>query len=105
MWRVLRYGIMGVMRFFLFLFFTAVLVIAGFEVYDLFAQRESLSREIMKLETQANILDAQNGRLLEDVDYYSHDENLVKEFKSKFNYRAPDEKLIILVPSQEEPTQ
>lgn len=88
------------MRFFLCLFAIAVFVIAGFEVYDLFAQRESLGREIMKLETQANILDAQNGRLLEDIDYFGHDENLLKEFKSKFNYRAPDERLIILVPGE-----
>lgn len=88
------------MRFFLCLFFIAVLVIAGFEVLDLFAQRESLGQEIRKLETQASIFEAQNGRLLEDIEYFSHDENLVKEFKSKFNYRAPDEKLIILVPGQ-----
>lgn len=88
------------MRFFLCLFFIAVLIIAGFEVYDLFSQRESLGREITGLQTQANILDAQNGRLVEDIEYFSRDENLAKEFKSKFNYRAPDEKLIILVPSQ-----
>ena len=88
------------MRFFLCLFFIAVLVIAGLEVFDLFAQRESLAQEIETFETQANILDAQNERLLEDIEYFSHDENLVKEFKSKFNYRAPDEKLIILVPGQ-----
>jgi hypothetical protein len=88
------------MRFFTCLFFIAVLVIAGLEVFDLFEQRDSLGQEIRKLETQANIFEAQNGRLLEDIEYFSHDENLVKEFKSKFNYRAPDEKLIILVPGQ-----
>ena len=89
------------MRFFLCLFFIAVLVIAGFEVYNLFAQQESLGREIDKFQTQATIFENQNSRLLEDIQYFSHDENLVKEFKSKFNYRAPDEKLIILVPNQE----
>ncbi len=94
------------MRFFLCLFFIAVLVIAGFEVYNLFAQQESLGREIDKFQTQATIFENQNSRLLEDIQYFSHDENLVKEFKSKFNYRAPDEKLIILVPNQEaSPTQ
>ncbi|MDO8601702.1 MAG: hypothetical protein Q7R62_01035 [bacterium] len=89
------------MKFFLTLFLIAILVIAGFEVYDLFSQREIMGREIIKLETQANILDAQNARLTEDINYFSREENQVKEFKSKFNYRAPDEKLIILVPSQE----
>lgn len=94
------------MRFFLCLFFIAVLVIAGFEVYNLFAQRDSLAQEIETFKTQANILEGQNTRLLEDIQYFSHEENLAKEFKSKFNYRAPDEKLIILIPNQEAaPTQ
>ncbi len=93
------------MKFFLILFFLVVAVVAGFEVVSLFAQRDSLGSEILKLEAQASILEAQNGRLLKDIDYFSHDENLAKEFKSKFNYRAPEEKLIILVPRQEEPSQ
>ncbi len=89
------------MRFFFCLFLIAVLVIAGLEVFDLFDQQKALEKEIIKFETQANILDAQNGRLLEDIEYFSREENLLKEFKSKFNYRAPDEKLIILIPGQE----
>lgn len=93
------------MRFFLCLFFLALLVVSGLQVYDLFSQQDNYEREIEKLQTQANILDSQNGRLIEDIGYFSHIENLAKEFKSKFNYRAPDEKLIILVPSQEEPTR
>lgn len=88
------------MRFFLSLFLVAVLVIAGLEVFDLFAQRESLTREIDKLKTQVDIFNSQNARLQEDIEYFSHEENLAKEFKSKFNYRAQDEKLIILVPEE-----
>lgn len=89
------------MKFFLILFFVVVFVVAGVEVYNLFTQQDSLESEILKLEAQASILDAQNGRLIKDIEYFSHDKNLVKEFKSKFNYRAPDERLIILVPREE----
>jgi len=89
------------MRFFLCLFFVAVLFISASEVLTLFTQRDDLQREIIKLQTQASILDSENGRLTEDIDYFGHDANLMKEFKSKFNYRAPEEKLIILVPVQE----
>lgn len=89
------------MKFFLTLFFAVIFVVAGFQVYHLFTQRESLEGEINKLEVQANILDSQNKRLSEDIEYFGHEENLLKEFKAKFNYRAPDEKLIILVPREE----
>ena len=33
-----------------------------------------------------------------ELDYYLNPVNLEKELRARFNYRAPDEKLIILVP-------
>ncbi len=89
------------MKFFLVLFLLVVLVVSGLQVYRLFTQRAELNAEIEKFNGQASVLEAENALLQKDINYFSRDENLAKEFKSKFNYRAPDENLIILVPRQE----
>jgi len=38
--------------------------------------------------------------LLGDIEYFSNPKNLAKELKSKFNYKNPGEKLIIVVPEE-----
>ena len=93
------------MKFFLILFLLVVLAVSGLQVYRLFTQRAELSREINKIQAQASVLEVENEMLIKDINYFSRDENLAKELKSKFNYRAPDEKLIILVPRQEAGSQ
>jgi len=40
-----------------------------------------------------------NSQLQSDFAYYLNPLNLEKELRARFNYRLPDEKLIIIVPS------
>ena len=55
------------------------------------AKYDSLAKEQQALETE-------NSSLLEKKDYLSRPENLIKEAKAKFNYRLPQEKIIIVAP-------
>lgn len=42
---------------------------------------------------------SEEERLLSELEYYSNPINFLKELRARFNYRAPDEKGIILVPN------
>ena len=43
-------------------------------------------------------LESEQAKLGEDIEYYSDPHNLEKELRARFNYRSPEEKLIIVVP-------
>jgi len=53
----------------------------------------------------AEELRADNTRLQGDVEYLSDPHNLEKELRARFNYRSPNEKLIIVVPQEGEETE
>ena len=90
------------MKFFLTLFIGAVLVVAIVQVADLYRQRTSLAQEVNSLESKAEKLEQERRALEQDIQYYEEDRNLGKEFKSKFNYKDPNETMVILVPGQSE---
>jgi hypothetical protein len=52
----------------------------------------------MLQESEAQALARENERIEDDLDYYANTENLMKEFRSLFNYRKPGEELHIIVP-------
>ncbi len=57
---------------------------------------ENLKYDSLAKEEQA--LETENSSLLEKKDYLSRPENLIKEAKAKFNYRLPQERVIIVAP-------
>ena len=87
------------MRFFLALLVAGLLVFIGVQAYRLYGQQEDLRSQQSQLEAQANALAIENRKFSGDIDYLKDDANVTKELQSKFNYRKPDEKMIILVPA------
>lgn len=55
---------------------------------------ESLSLKLSALKIDSNNLKA-------DLEYFSDPANLEKELRSRFNYKNPGEKLIIIVPPKD----
>jgi len=51
-----------------------------------------------KSDFDAFLEDEENSRLRAEIDYFSIPENLEKKLKTEFNYRKPDEKMLIIVP-------
>ena len=88
------------MRFFLTLFLVVVLVFIGVQAYHLYSQQSELRTQQAGLEAQASALAIENRKFSGDIDYFKNDANITKELQSKFNYRKPDEKMIILVPAE-----
>lgn len=90
------------MKFFLMLFLGAILAVAIIQVVGLYGQRQSLAKELETLETEAQELSKDQRQLQADIEYYGLDRNLGKEFQSKFNYKSPEETMVILVPAKTE---
>lgn len=77
----------------------AVIGAVGFGLYRLSSEKTTLEKEVAELKNKEDILTKENRNLQVRLEYLKIPENLIKEAKARFNYRAPGEKLIILVPS------
>ena len=78
-----------------------VLVALFWQLYQLYLQNKELRENFSALEDRVNGFNEENFRLQADLEYFSEPENLEKEIRSRFNYKKPGEKLIILVPPKE----
>ena len=85
---------MGLWRY---LIFAAIIVLLGWGILGVIGQKSEFSADAEALQAELTLLDSENQALEEDLAYYANPENLVKALKEQFNYRAPGEKLIILV--------
>lgn len=75
-----------------------LLALFGWVGFGLYRDRAVFSRDLTELSEKVTALRSENESLSERIEYFRHPENLLKELKSQFNYRAEGEKLIILVP-------
>lgn len=75
-----------------------ILILLGWEIYNLNAKRVALRRNLEEIGGDVGALEAESQKLRADLEYFADPENLIKELKSKFNYKKPGEKLIIVVP-------
>jgi len=75
-----------------------VISFLGVHIYRLVGEQKILEKEVA--ETNAKLQALQNEEVLlnKDLEYFSDIHNLAKEFKSLFNYKKPDERLIIIIP-------
>lgn len=77
-----------------------IMVLAGLlvQVYFIFKEKSQLQAEILDLSKRIDFLKEENITIKSEIEYFSHPVNLEKELREKFNYRKPDEKMIIVVP-------
>lgn len=88
------------MRFVIPLIIVLVLVAASYQLYQLYGQYSSLKTRFEKLDKETAVLVNENEEIKAGLDYYKIPENLVKELKSKFDYKRPDEQMYIIVPKR-----
>lgn len=70
------------------------------QVYGLYVKKVALKNNLGKINSEIEKLGTENQNLTADLEYFADPLNLAKEFKSKFNYKKPGEKLIIVVPNE-----
>jgi len=82
--------------------FIILFVAIAFEIYAIDSDRRVLKREMATLVDEVSLVEEDNNRLNEKIEYFSEPRNLEKELRARFNYRLPFEKLIIVIPENEE---
>lgn len=74
----------------------------GYHLYGAEVERYAAIADLKAATAQLEQLQADQQKLTEDIEYYSDPHNLEKVLRAQFNYRAPGEKLIIVVPKEED---
>lgn len=76
-----------------------VVLLLGWGMYRLIDQRSKINSEIADLQSKFEALKKDNEKTEEDVRYYENPENRLKEARAQFNFKAPGENLLIVVPA------
>lgn len=75
-----------------------VLLAAWTQIYFIFKELSQSKEKFGVLKAKADSLIAENAEIKSEIEYFSRPENLEKELRAKFNYKKPEEKMIIVVP-------
>lgn len=75
-----------------------VIVMALVYIYFTFQEQRQLKENLFNLGARLETLLNENKEFKSEIDYFSKPENLEKELRTKFNFRKPDEKMMIVVP-------
>ncbi|MEK7555296.1 MAG: septum formation initiator family protein [Patescibacteria group bacterium] len=86
------------MKIIIVIIIVIVIIMVLAYVYFSFQEQRQMKENLSNLNAQIKTLVGENDELKSEIEYFSHPENLEKELKTKFNYRKPDEKMMIIVP-------
>lgn len=75
-----------------------LILAAGFELYGVYDAYAGAEANHSELKAKLDVLKKENGELEAEVSYLNIPENLLKELRTRFNYKFPGEKSIIIVP-------
>jgi len=86
------------MRVFIIIILSVILMLVITELYFLIKERNQLRADLDNLNRRLQAFLKENTDIQSEIEYFSHPENLEKELKAKFNYKKPNEKMMIIVP-------
>jgi len=87
-------------RYFIIAALTAAIGFAGYQIYGLFGEYRELSKEEKTFREESETLSQENDELGARIEYLADPENLINEIKSRFNYRLPGERTILVAPGE-----
>jgi hypothetical protein len=76
------------------------LVFLASQIWYFYGETGAAERELDELKAGLDEARSDYEALKADYEFYLTPDNLEKELRARFNYRSPDEKLIIIVPPQ-----
>lgn len=77
---------------------SGLIIFLGTQIYSFIGREREAQRTFSEYQAKLDKTKLDNQKLQEELNYYSQEANLEKELRKRFNYKAPDEKLIIIVP-------
>jgi len=85
----------------IYVVFVIFLAVVAYQIYNLDLERRDLKKEMAIVADEIELVEVDNSKLLDQIEYFSNPRNLEKELRARFNYRLPFEKLIIVIPEGE----
>ncbi len=86
------------MKFIVVFILFLVLIAVGYQLYGVADNYLSLKSRFADFKKTADELRAENKNLKKEINYFANPYNLIKEARLRFNYRLPNEKMIIIIP-------
>lgn len=83
---------------------SVVLVLLGVQIYKFWNQSSATLKEYLDFKMKLETAKLDEEKFQEEINYYKNPANLEKELRARFNYKSPDEKLIIIVPKNQSST-
>lgn len=77
---------------------SVLLVLVGVEAYRLWSEARNLQANYDAAKQKLSAAEADQKQLQADLEYVSQPQNFEKEVRARFNYRAPGETMIVIVP-------
>lgn len=77
---------------------TIVIAVVSVQTVKLFGKGREMGKQLQASKEKMEALARENEELQAQIDYISRKENLEKELRAKFNYKRPDEKVMIVTP-------
>ena len=77
----------------------------GMQIYSFSGRERQARNDFLELQARLDKAKADNGKFQAELNYYLNPANLEKELRARFNYKSPDEKLIIIVPRSQSSTK
>jgi hypothetical protein len=75
-----------------------ILVVLGMQIYAFMGKGNKAKQDFTDFQIKLNQAKMDRENAQKKLQYYSDPVNLGKELRARFNYKASDEKLMILVP-------
>jgi hypothetical protein len=75
-----------------------VFALVATQAWSFYGRERVLVRQLGEMRAQYESAEKNYESLQADYKYYQNPANLTKELRSRFNYRLPEEKMIIVVP-------
>lgn len=86
------------MKLVIIIILSVILIAISVQAYFILKERNQLKIKLDNLNNRFNVLLKDNTDIKSEIEYFSNLENLEKELKQRFNYKKPDEKIMIIIP-------
>jgi len=77
------------------------IVVLGFQIFAFLGREQKGNNDLQELKDRLEQAKIDEKQLQAELEYFAKPANLEKELRARFNYRQPDEKLIIIVPKNQ----
>ena len=81
--------------------FLAIFILFGYQVYKISLEAVDANSKLAELKSENDAVELDNNNLKSQIEYFADPRNLEKELRARFNVKLPGEKLIIVVPKQD----